>query len=439
MKRISVFLIAMVIMAGINVKSQTAGGTTVLDYSGLAKKIEKSNEDLQNEKKNTKAKTFTSRAQVFLDVYNIYNDILDQNMDVKSAKLFLKDPREIQTTQVGQDKVEVYVYERVDLKFINEKLDSWVDKNPIHPAPLAEAQKALDQAIQLNGDGKADGDIQKVVDNLKAAYQNEAVTNYEKKDFKGSYSNFINMIELNKLPIMKGRVDTIIYYFAGRAALEDKNYAEAVRLLDETASYNYRDPLLPVFRKQAYFAKGDTAKGVEVIKEGFQAYPEEQAIMIEMINYYLDAKLGQEALDLIAKAKEGDPSNASYLFTEGTLYDKMGRFDEAVAAYKECIEKNPEYYFAHFNLGVMYYNRAVKIYEEASRISDQKKFEARQAEGDEAVKLAIPYMEAVGNIEANTPSDYDTKKSALETLRTIYYRLKMEDKRQAVIDKLNSL
>jgi|WetSurMetagenome_2_1015567.scaffolds.fasta_scaffold12044_3 Flp pilus assembly protein TadD len=439
MKRITMFLVAMTIMAGANLKSQSVEGTSILNYGGLESKMKKSDEDILNEKKNTKAKTFTSRAQVFLDIYNVHNDVLKQGMEPMRAKLFLKEPKDIQTSQNGNEKIDVYVYDRVDLKFINDKLDSWTEKNKIFPTPLVEAKNAIDKAIELNTDQKANSDILKVIEGLKTAYQTEAIRTYEKQNYKESYENFSNMLVLNKLPLLNNPIDTVIIYFAGRAALENKDYKEAIRLLDETASYNYNDPLLPVFRKQAYFANGDTAKGLEAIKEGFEKYPEDQSIMIEMINYYLDANQGQEALNLIAKAKAGDPNNVSYNFTEGTLLDKMGRFDDAVNSYKECIAVKPDYYYAHYNLGVMYYNRAVKIYEEASRISNQAAYEKKQSEADEAVKLAIPYMEKVAEMESSESADYDTKKSALETLRTIYYRLKMEDKRQEVINKLNSL
>jgi tetratricopeptide (TPR) repeat protein len=197
--------------------------------------------------------------------------------------------------------------------------------------------------------------------------------------------------------------------------------------------------VLYVFRKQSLFAIGDTAKGVEVIKEGFEKNPEDQSIMIEMINYYLDANLGEDALTLIARAKAGDPNNVSYTFTEGTLYDKMGRTAEAEKAYLDCIALKPEYYDAHYNLGVLYYNNAVKIYEEASKIADNTAFEKKQAEGDVALKLAIEPMEHVANMEAKDQAAFDTKRSALETLKTIYYRLKLEDKRQEVIKKLNEL
>ncbi len=441
MKRITLFLIVMVLMAGTGLKSQTppVEGTAVLNYSGLEAKLKKSDEDIQNAKKNIKAKTWTTRAQILLDIYNVHNDILTKGMEPIRAKLFLKEPKEIQTSQEGANKVEIYVYDRVDLKFVNGLLDSWTEKNKIYADPIPEAQKALDEAIKLNTDGKADADILKTTQTLKLAYQNEAVNTYEKGNFKSSYENFVHILDLNKLPLMKNRIDTILIYYAGRAAFENKDYGNATKYFEETAALNFPDPYLYVLRKQCYFALGDTAKGIEVINQGYNKHPDDQSIMIELINYYLDAGEGEEALKIIAVAKAGDPSNVSYSFTEGTLYDKMGRIDDAERSYKECINKKPDYYDAYYNLGVLYYNKAVKIYEEASKISDNAEFEAKQKEGDDMLNVAIPYMEKVAEMNPKDQTGSDTKRSALETLKTIYYRLKMEDKRQEVISKLNAM
>ncbi len=438
MKRISLFFIALLILAGTRLNAQE-GATSVLNYGGLEAKLKKSDSDIQNAKKNIKAKTWTSRAQVMLDIYNVHNDILSRGMGPDRSRLLMKEPKEIQTIQEGPNTVEIHVYDRVDLKFVNGTLEGWTEKNRIYPDPLSEAQKSLDEAIKLNTDGKANADIKKVALGLKAAYQNEAIVKYEAEDFQASYENFSNILKLNELPIMNNQIDTIIVYFTGRAAFENKDYGNASRLFEQTASYNYNDPLLYVLRKQSFFAIGDTAKGVAAIEEGFNKYPEDQAIMIEMINYYLDTEQGEKALVMIQKAKEGDPLNVSYSFTEGTLYDKMGRFEDAERAYKQCIEMKPDFYDAHYNLGVLFYNSAVRIYEEASNIADNKAFEQKQAEGDEILKKAIPYMEKVANMEPSSQSEMDTKRAALETLRTVYYRLKMEDKRQEVINKLNSI
>lgn len=439
MKRISLFLIATFLFAGLGLKSQTPEATTVLNYAGLESRLKKSDSDIQNPKKNTKAKTWTSRADLLVNIYNVHNDILAKGMDQTRAKIFMKEPKEIQTSEENGRKVEVFVYERVDLKFVDGALESWTEKNKIHADPLPEAQKAIDEAIKLNTDGKADADIEKAVINLKMAYQNEGVKNFEDEDYKSAHNNFVNILNLNKLPQMKGRIDTLLIYYAGRAALEYKDYTEASRLFEEAASHNLQDPYLYVFRKQSLFGLGDTAKGVAVITDGFSKFPEDQAIMIELINYYLEANKGEEALKLIQRAKAGDPENVSYSFTEGTLLDKMGKFEEAEAAYKECIDKNPEYYAAHYNLGVLYYNRAVKVYEDASKITDDAEFEKVQKQGDEVLKQAIPYMEKTASIEVKTQDDHDTKKTALDTLKTIYYRLKMEDKRQEVINRLNAM
>ena len=434
MKRISLFLIVMLLFACVGLKSQTPTvGTTVLNYTGLESKLKKSDSDVQNSKKNIKAKTWTNRVQLFVDIFNVHNDVLYKGMDQAQAKLFLREPKEIQTSQEGADKIETYVYERVNLKFKNGALDSWTESVKIHPDPLTEAQKALNEAIKLNTDGKADVDIVKVVENLKLAYQIEAINTYERKDYEASHNNFIKILDLNKLPQMKNRVDTILIYYAGRAAFDNKDFKEANRLFEEAAANKFEEPLFYIFRKQSYFASGDTTAGVNIIKEAFMKYPEDQSIMIELINYYLISQQGEEALQLLSRAKAADPENISFHFTEGTLFDKMGKIEDAERSYKTCLEKNSEFYDANYNLGVLYYNKAVRVYEDASKIMDNSEFEKVQKQGDEILRQSIPYMEKASQVN---PAKDD--KSALETLKTIYYRLKMEDKREDVIKRINA-
>jgi|WetSurSiteA1Bulk_404760.scaffolds.fasta_scaffold00052_24 tetratricopeptide (TPR) repeat protein len=433
MKRISLFLIAMSLFAGTCLKGQTpATGGTALNYTGLENKLKKSDAEIIDPKKNIKAKTWTSRAQLLIDIFNVNNDVLQKEMDQTTAKLFYKEPLEIQTSDEGGNKVEVYVYERVNLKFVNGKLDSWTETKKIHPDPLKESRKSIDEAIKVNTDGKADEDIIKVIGNLKTAFENEAVIAYEKKDFKLSYEDFIQILDMNKLPLMNNRIDTVDIYYAGRAALENKDYKEANRLFETAAANGFNDPYIYVFRKQSYFASGDTTSGVNVIIDGFNKFPENQAIMNELINYYVVANQGEEALKLIAKAKATDPQNASYLLVEGALYDKMGNFEEAVKSYKSCLELDANYFDANYNLGVLYFNKAVKIYEDASKISDNTEFEKVQKQGDEMLKAAIPFMQKANELE---PSD----RVPLETLKTIFYRLKMTEQYDEVVRKLSTL
>lgn len=432
MKRISLFVTTLMLLTGSLFAQDVASGGSALNYSGLENKLKKSEADIQDPKKNIKAKTWTTRAALLVDIYNVNNDVLRKGMDAASVKLFYKEPKEIQTSQDGPDKVDVYIYDRVNLTFRNGLLDSWKETVSITDDPLGKAIVAVNEAVKANTDGKADKDILEVVKSLKTSIETEAVAQYEKKDFKASHDNFIKLLDMNNIPQLKGQVDTVYMYYAGRAALEASDYPEAVKMFDLAAANKYEDPFLYVFRKQAYFGAGDTAKGVAVIDEGFTKYPDNASIMIELINYYLVSNQGDAALKLLAKAKAADPSNVSYTFAEGTLYDKMGDFENAEKSYKVCLDMNPKFFDAAYNLGVLYFNHAVKIYEDASKISDNTEFEKKQKQGDDMLMNAVPYMEKAHELDA-------TDRSSLETLKTIFYRLKMDDKYNEVVQELKAL
>jgi tetratricopeptide (TPR) repeat protein len=436
MKRVSIFLFLIVLFATANVQSQTSTGTgtaaTGPSYSALENKLKKSDADIQDPKKNTKAATWTNRAQTLLDVYNVLNDKISAGMDASLTKAIMGNPKEIQTMTEGGSNVEIYVYDRANLKLVNGKLDSWTETKKIHEDPLNEAIKALNEAVKVNTDGKADKDIVKVADNLKIALATLGAGEYEKKAFKSSYDAFARILEIGQLPQMKNTIDTLYMYYAGRAALDNKDYSLANKNFELAASYNFEDPFFYVVRKQAYFGSGDTAAGVKVIRDGFTKYPENQNIMIEMINYYLVSKQSEEALKMLAVAKAGDPTNVSYTFTEATIYDNLGKAEQAEALYKEAIKIQPDYFDANYNLGAFYYNKAVKIYEAASKISDNAEFEKMQMQGNDELKLAIPYLERASEID---PTD----KTTLDSLRQIYYRLKMDDKLNEVKAKLEKL
>jgi tetratricopeptide (TPR) repeat protein len=420
-------------VAGSGLKAQAPeGATPVLNYSGLENKLKKSDSDIQDPKKNAKAKTWTSRATLLVNMYNVHNDILTKGMDPVSVKLFMKDPKEIKTVQDGSDKIEEYVYERVTLTFRNGVLENWTETKKIHPDPLNEAITAVNEAVKTNLDGKADKDIAEAIVSLKLALELEAVMDYDKKNFKASHETFIKLLDLNKLPQMNNQIDTIYIYYAGRAAFEDKNYAESNRLFEEAAANKLEDPFLYVFRKQSYFASGDTAKGFAVISEGFKKFPENQSILIELINYYMVTNQTDDALQKLAIAKAGDPQNVSYVFAESSLYDRMGKYEDAERSYKTCIEMDPNFFDANFNLAVLYFNQAVKIYEDASKISDNTEYEKVKTEGDNMLLKATPYMEKAHEIN---PKD----RASLETLKTIFYRLKMTDKYNKVVEELNAL
>ena len=431
MKKISIAILFALFfnLAGKAQADPAATQTNLINYTALENKLKKSNDDIQDPKKNTKAKTWLSRGTLLNEIFNVNLQYLHKGMAVTAAKLFFKEPKEVKKYQDQADAMEDHIYERLTLTYRNGVLDSWVETNKIHENPLPEARKALEEAAKLDIDGKEAKDIKEQLGILKLAFETDAVFAYNKKDFALAYSNFSQILDINKLPIMENMKDTIIMYNSGRAAYEMKDYNDAIRLFKEVKSLGFNESFLHVFLKNCYFGIGDTLAGVNELKEGISKYPNDESIMIELINYYLVTQQSVQALDFLTLARQNDPRNVSYIFAEGTIRDKMGYFEEAKATYMQCLEIDPEFYNAAYNLGVLHYNKAVKMYEDMINITDNQEYEKAKVEADDMFKAAIPYMEKAHEIEP-------TSKEPLETLKTLYYRLQMNEKYEEVNNML---
>lgn len=422
------FLVLMIVTASY-IKAQVEDVQPIINYKALENKLKKSNSSIEDPKKNIKAKTWLERGVLMMDIYSINLQYVRKGMSVSEAKLFFREPDEIKQTQDGADMIEEYVYKRINLIFKNGILDDWVETKKIHENPLPEAKKAFEKVVELDTEGKYTEELKEHLNKLKLQFEGEAVYAYNKDDYEGSYDNFKEIIKINEMKVMEGVVDTVIFYNAGRLARELEKHEEAIELFKIVDSYDYDNPFLYIFLSSSYNAIGDSASGVEALKTGFMKFPENQNILIELINYYLLKGLADEALEYIAIAKEDDPENISFYFAEGTLYDKLERFDDAKRSYEYCLELDENYFNAHYNLGVLFYNKAVKLYEEANLINDIQEYEEAKAVADAEVANALPYIERAHEIN---PDDIET----LKTLKTLYYRLQMDDKYDVVIEKL---
>jgi len=431
MKKISIAILFALFfnLAGKSQADPTATQTNLINYTALENKLKKSNDDIQDPKKNTKAKTWLTRGALMNEIFNVNLQFLRKDMSVTNVKLFFKEPKEVKKYQDQADAMEDHIYERLTVTYRNGVVDSWVETNKIHENPLPEARKALEEAAKLDTDGKEAGDIKEQLGILKLAFETDAVFAYNKKDFALAYSNFSQILDINKLPIMENMKDTIIMYNSGRAAYEMKDYNDAIRLFKEVKSLGFNESFLHVFLKNCYFGIGDTLGGVNELKEGINKYPNDESIMIELINYYLVTQQSEQALDFLTLARQNDPRKVSYIFAEGTIRDKMGYFEEAKNTYMQCLEIDPEFYNAAYNLGVLHYNKAVKMYEDMINITDNQEYEKAKVDADDMFKAAIPFMEKAHEIEP-------TSKEPLETLKTLYYRLQMNDKYEEVNNML---
>lgn len=425
MNKLTSLILVFVLAGFMGVQAQTTTGTPAASYSMLENKIEKSEKDLENPKKNVTSKYWLSRADVLMDAYEVNLQHLGRGYQQMQVSLMFGTANETKTEVKDGVEYVTHIYDRISITYANGIVESYEETKPIYQDPLPAAKEALAKAVEFDVDGKSAKKIKPAYERLALLFVRQGVEVFMVEDFAQAFSNFENSVLIGQLPIMEGTpVDTVIIFNTGMAASRADMTDESIKYYELAKSYDYPEPTLYIFLKGKYFVKGDTAKGVEVLTEGFDKYPDSQEIVVDLINYYLMNDKGEEALNYINIALEKDPENVSLIFAEAVLYDKQGEIEKAIATYKKTMEIDPEYFNGYYNLGVVYYNYAQKLYDEANSASDSE-YKKILEQGDEQLKNAIPMMKKCYELNPD-------ELSSLETLKSIYYRLKMNEEYEEV-------
>jgi tetratricopeptide (TPR) repeat protein len=420
-------------------------------YKSLETRYKKSNEHIEHPKKKLKSATWVKRGDLLVEIYNVDQQFLGTGMGTDQLVLLYKEPKQKRSEMVNDMAMTVYEYERKEVYVSNNVVQDWKITQMVTEDPLIKAYDAYQQAIALDESGKTREKITKNLKDLKLAIEKEAGLAFKRKNFEKSMKYFEYAIMINQMvPGDEMAIDTASIYNAGLAASNGENYKKAAEYFEKAKQYKYGGVNLYLLLKNAYVEMGDSSKILPLLKEGFDEYPENKDIVVELINYYLNSGQQSEALEYLKIAKENDPSNATYHFAEGTLYDRMGEFDKTVEAYKKAIELNPEWFDPYYNMGVIYYNNAVEIFDVASQIPprETKRYDEEMKRGNDELANALPYMEKALEIAEEeyreNAADVATYRGTLETLKTIYFRLRnrsdeYQQKLEAVESKLQEL
>ncbi|MDR2847598.1 MAG: tetratricopeptide repeat protein, partial [Bacteroidales bacterium] len=172
-------------------------------------------------------------------------------------------------------------------------------------------------------------------------------------------------------------------------------------------------------------------------EKGFALNPNDLGLIYIMINYYLERNESNNALDYVAKAKASDPKNPTLWFAEGSLLDKLGKPVEALVAYDQAIVLEPTNYSFYYNKGVVYFNHAVKLLEEADKAKTNAEFDKWKSASDKEFFNAVAPMEKALELHEND-------RDVMETLKSLYFRLRtqyseMEGKYNDIVKKLEQL
>ena len=295
---------------------------------------------------------------------------------------------------------------------------------PLYADALEKALEAYEKAYAVDPKGSKTKDIKAGIMNVSAKYLEEGMTRYTLGDYRGASANFAAAAEASETA-PASTVDSTAIYNAGFTAWYAGDNAAAKKCFEKCIDINYYEDG-EVYAKLAdvYTKLGDSLATKDILEEGFTVFPQNQSILIGLINYYIQSGDNPEQLfALLDKAKENEPGNASLYYVEGDIHNKLGHKEEAIASYLKSNEINPEYEFGLIGIGILYYNEAVEIQEKAATEMDDAKY-MKLVEEFEAALLngADPFEKAFV-----LTKDDSIKVTLAEYLKNIYYRFRDKD------------
>ena len=421
MKRI---LIALAVLLTV----QVADAQMTKTPEAAKKAVESAKVAAENPKKAGKFVTWLKLASAYMDAYN-----------APTGNLFLNTPR-VQLEQMMAIKKPLAV-EQVEIEGAPYMKEDHGDKylyfdaqgvlriievtKPVCEDALGLALEAYAKAAELDLKGAKTKDIKTAIEMIGAKYFEEGMNKYSFNDMAkaaelvGKAADAVQTAPLSK-------VDNTYTYYAGYIYMSAGNYEQAKKYFDKCIEVEYyaeEGNLFPALA-DVYMKLGDEEAGVATLKKGFELFPENANLLVGLINYYLPKEGGEaDLLDLIAKAKQAMPDNASIYRVEGDIYKRLADYEKTEASYMAAIAMAPDSPDAYIALGGYYIDRGNEYFNKGQETFDQKEYDALMAQYDE---MCIASLEPLEKAYSLMPES-DFKKNIAATIKQVCFVLRNKD------------
>ena len=415
MKRI---LIALAVLLSVQVADAQTKST-----EAAKKAVESAEAASKDAKKATKVATWLKLATAYMDAYNAPAGSVWLGASKQELQLIMGNERPVAVEEVvlGTDQLIKETYSNKEFYF--DAAGQLVLINVTQPVvedALGGALEAYKKAYEVDVKQTKVKDIVTGLTTIAQKYLDEGMNSYTFGDLVEASQLFEKAVEASATaPLSK--VDTTALYNAGYTAWAVKDYERAKNFFEKCLAANYYYEGGEVYAKlgDVYTNLGDAKKGADILEQGFVKFPQSQSILIGLINYYMTSGDNADRLFvLIDEAKKNEPNNASLYYVEGNIYKELKNYEKAVESYMKCADINPEYEFGFIGAGILYYERAVELSEQASNEFDDKKYNALVEQFEKALLDALEPFEKAYNVT----KDNTLKVSIAEYLKNIYYR-----------------
>ena len=201
------------------------------------------------------------------------------------------------------------------------------------------------------------------------------------------------------------------------SAYASSNYSGVMSYLTESLKDENLRPQMLEIGVKTYAALTDTTKAVQLLEQGFEAYPEVEYFYVTLVKHYNERGLYEQALQKVQRMTSLKPQQRDYWYVAGTELVLLDRYDEALQSFQQCIDIKADDAEAWASMGSIQLHQAHVAYENFN-LPKSDPFYNKQ-------KNAITqlYRQACNAFEQSRKFDEANTSLWLEGLRETYFKL----------------
>ncbi len=259
-------------------------------------------------------------------------------------------------------------------------------------------------------------------------FQKLGMEKLNEKKFSEALRAFEKVNEIERLPFLNLDQDTILLYNTALAAYESKNWSKAKYYLEKLHKFGFSENATHLLFR-THLALSDSSAAENVLFEGIENYDDHENLVLILIELLTDQSRPEEAIAVLDKAIDENPANAVFYYNKGLVYQMHEKYAEAIRAYKNAVELNPDDLMAYSNIATCYYNIGVTYEENTLRLNSNQEVKQERQKSEKAFRLSLNWLDKT---VAKNPEDI----WLIERLSRLYNEMGKPDKTRSLIKNI---
>ena len=409
--------------------------------------LAKSDADIADAKKGSKASTWINRGKAFYDAAAEPTKSLFVGIEAPMLKLAIGEPSNVGNETLLDVTLEAWSYPYVTVYFKDGKVVAWKQTQWIVENAPAKAIEAYNKAYEI--DPKSADKVKQGMQQVSDFCSQLGNVGLETGNYPEAAAAYATAFEAQSCPAYGQAPDPALLYYAGYLLTVDgannpASYAKGAEYLSKSIDLGYADEegniyyyLFHCYYGQREADKANLLKAKDALLTGIEKFPKNERTLDGLMQLYTTEEGVGDPADLVAmidQAIANNPQSVDLWFGRGRIFYALKDYDQSIESFKKVVELKPDLFEGNYYLGVFYTIKG----DELNKVMNEKQYSS-QATYDADLKVvnevymnALPWFEKAYELK---PQDGDT----LEFLKSLCFRLRDEPGMMEKYNKYNEL